>query len=472
VTFALARSLLLADAVTPDGLAQALLVSATRGISLVRALLAARAIEPARLEQLLDRGDAPYMRHIAPVMSLVQHLPPGLCERLLALPVRRDPRTGTVDVAVVDARDPHPAEEIGHWLKAPVRVVRTSLATMDSALKRLNEKPEVGVRSLAPPIWVPTPREVTREHARTPMYGTPAVDRAAAEPDDDLDASPTEVHDFPAVDPNIPIPLTRKSISPVAIVEIGPPAVEREAVEPVLDLKRQVVDPVLDLKRRKTAVPLSGRAADPLSGGAPAPPGGTFGGAPASAVVRASAPPVPEEMPAASTSRGPFAPNAPGPPFEDVGPILDDMRSADDRDRILELLVAGVRTVAHRAAVLAVRRDAMVGWTCSPEMADRGALRGVKLPSLVRNVFNDAIDRCGALLVRLPKDATHAPLIAVMRTPPSRESAVVAVYVEEKAVAVVFADDLGDALVATKRMEDLARTAGEALGRLLRDRRR
>src|SRR5271170_293013 len=142
MTFALARSLLLADAVTPDALAQALLVAATRGTSLVRALLATRAIDPLRLEQQLERGDAPYMRHVAPVMALVQHLPPGLCERLLALPVRRDPRTGTIDVAVVDARDPHPVEEVAHWLKAPVRMVRTSMASMDGALRRIHAKPE------------------------------------------------------------------------------------------------------------------------------------------------------------------------------------------------------------------------------------------------------------------------------------------------------------------------------------------
>jgi len=145
VTFALARSLLLADAVTPEALAQALLVSATRGTSLVKALLATRAIDTMRLEQVLERSEAPYMRHVAPIASLVQRLPLGLCERLLALPVRRDPRTGTVDVAVVDSRDPHAVEEIAHWLNAPVRTVRTSLASMEAALMRLGEEPGLAV---------------------------------------------------------------------------------------------------------------------------------------------------------------------------------------------------------------------------------------------------------------------------------------------------------------------------------------
>src|SRR5215475_159023 len=100
MTYALARSLLLADAVKPEALAEALLVSATRGTSLVRALLAARAVDPARLDQHLERGDVPTMRHVAPVLSLVQQLPPELCERLLALPVRQDALTNTVDIAV------------------------------------------------------------------------------------------------------------------------------------------------------------------------------------------------------------------------------------------------------------------------------------------------------------------------------------------------------------------------------------
>src|SRR5271165_567709 len=178
MTFALARSLLLADAVTPDAMAQALLVSATRGTSLVRALLATRAIDPTRLEQQLERGEAPAMRHVAPVMSLVQQLPPGLCERLLALPVRRGPRTGTIDVAVVDARDPHPVEEMAHWLRAPVRMVRTSLAAMDTALRRLHAKPQDGPRPLAAPIWVPPANEPRSDLTKTPAYGSPAVDES------------------------------------------------------------------------------------------------------------------------------------------------------------------------------------------------------------------------------------------------------------------------------------------------------
>ena len=110
-------------------------------------------------------------------------------------------RTGTVDVAVVDARDPHPVEEMGHWLRAPVRMVRTSLTSMEAALRRIHEKPEHGVRTLAAPIWVPSTGDPPTDLSRTPAYGSPAfalqmVDESQlTDPMDD--SSPTDVIDFP-----------------------------------------------------------------------------------------------------------------------------------------------------------------------------------------------------------------------------------------------------------------------------------
>jgi hypothetical protein len=462
VTFALARSLLLADAVTPEALSQALLVAATRGTSLVRALLATRAIDSLRLEQQLERGDAPLMRHVAPVMSLVQHLPPGLCERLLALPVRRDPRTGTVDVAVVDARDPHPVEEIAHFLRAPVRMVRTSLAAMDSALRRMHDKPtEPGPRSLAAPIWVPPGQEKFHDVTKTPAYGSPIASAAIvavaqqsvegaggdalaaqppspaepaepAEPTDDDEAERTEIIDFGFAGPNIPFALTRKSLVPVPTVllapveERGPPEAPPEgphetpdaAHEPI-ELRRRA-EPVLDLRRRKSLVPT----------------------------------------------------NPPPMPFAPLGPALDAIRTAGDRDAILEQVVAAMQTVARKVAVLAVRKDALVGWTCSPEAADRATLRTARIAPAVSQVLSEALASPKAMLARIPKDASHAPLLAAMKVPPSGEVALATVRVEGKPVALVLADALGDSLQGTQRLEEVARVAGEALEKLLRERRK
>ncbi len=393
MSFALARSLLLADAVTADALAKALLVSATRGTSLVRALLTTRAIDALRLEQQLERGEAPYMRHVAPVMSLVQQLPPGLCERLLALPVRRDPRTGTIDVAVVDARDPHPVQEVAHWLRAPVRMVRTSLAAMDAALRRLDAKPEPpGVRPLAPPIWVPAPGEPI-DLARTPAYGLPAVDESK----------------LAGADEEIPIPLKRRSLAPDTVVDVGPPAVEGEP--------RSEGEPVLELRRRKSS-------------------------------------------------------NPPEQPLLPTESVLARIRETADRDRILELVVEGVRSVAPRVAVFAVRKDSLVGWTCSPEMADRAELRAARFTPGAATALDGVLGSEGATFVRIPKDATHAPLLAGLSRAPAGFVALVPIRVDSRAVALVMADGYGDELATAKRMEEVAQAASEALARLLRERRK
>ncbi len=415
MTLALARSLLLADAVTPTALAEALFLSATKGTSLVRTLLAARAIDTLRLEQMLERGEAPYMRHIAPVPALVQRLPPGLCDRLLAMPVRHDPRTGTVDVAVVDARDPHPAEEIGYWLKAPVRMVRTSIASMESALLRLGDRfevePDLGMHSLAPPIWAPPPAPVPHHLTRTPMYGTPAASgRPRSEP--------------PPDDPELAIPLTRRNFGTPPVpnvslqaetfapeVDIGPPAIERT-------MRRGDSEPVLDLRRRKVA----------------------------------STPSLP-------------------PTAAEPASIADQMLQARDRDQILDLLVGGTRPFARRAVVLAVRRDMLVGWTGTGEVPDRLLLRAVRLPNAAPTVFHEMLEHGQPQPVRVPIDAAHAPLLAIMRPPLGPEIVVASIHAQGRAVALVFADGLADPAVAVERIGVLAHAAGDALGRLLRDRR-
>jgi hypothetical protein len=403
VAFALAQALLLADAVTPDALGQALHLSATRGASLVRSLQALRTIEPLRLEQQLEKGEAPAMRHVAPVVELVNRLPPGLCERLLVLPVRRDPRTGTIDVAVVDARDTHAIEEVAFWLGAPVRLVRTSLASMDAAFRRMDEKPStLGMEALAPPIDTP-------------------------------EAPPRD--DGPTAGPNIPIPLTRRNSALLELPQPLSPAEETRAG----DGGREHV---LDLQRRKPAQP-------------------------------------PPSV-APTTQRGPFSPSpsarvaaptaAPPPP-----PVLDaaaELRGARDRDRIVDLLVAGTRTVAGRVAVLAVRRDTITGWACSAEIADAATFKRVSFSATAPTVLTEVIEQGGAWLARFPHDLAHAPLLEMLKPGPAEEVAIASVRVEGRAALVVLAAGLTDASRAKKYLGELVAEAGEALARILRERRK
>jgi hypothetical protein len=398
VTFALVRSLLLAEAATPGALGEALLLAATRRASVVRALLATGAIESLRLEQQLERGDAPSMRHVAPVPTLVQNLPPGLCERLLAIPVRRDPRTGTIDVAVVDARDGHAAHEIGFWLRAPVRLVRTSLTSMEAALRTL--RPDEGMVSLAAPIT---------------MEGAPDLAVFSTMPEE------------PGMGPNIPFSLTRRSLMPVVVSELGPPAVERRSRAPR--------DPVLDLRRRKPD--------------------------------RAEEPPV-----APTTRRGPFTSRPPvAPAGEPVGPFIEAMRSAESRDEILQLLVAATRGAAGGVTVFAVKRDAIAGWLCSP---DRGGqpVRDVRIPLAASPLFGEALSNEGVLFARVPNDASHAPLAAILGPTGKGEVALTAVRMEGKPAALVIAGGLKDRSLAMQVLSKHALAAGDALARLVREHRK
>lgn len=170
----LARSLLLAGAIAPDALARALFATLTDDVAFEEALLSAGAIDEPRLQAELARWDGPTIQNVTPVPELLARLPRGLCRRLLALPIRLDARTGTVDVAVANGHDPHPAAELGHHLHAPVRAVRAPLAALRRALADAGQAGR-GV----PPIVLPNGGAAvsarTRKPSRTPLWGTPIV---------------------------------------------------------------------------------------------------------------------------------------------------------------------------------------------------------------------------------------------------------------------------------------------------------
>ena len=126
--------LLASGAVRRSDVEAALLAHARDGVPFVRALLDANAIGAEILEQELSRSDLPTLRRVVPVPVLANALPRGMCRRLLAVPVRRDPYTGTVDVAVVDPFDPHLADEFSFHLGMGVRLVRASWRAIDEAL--------------------------------------------------------------------------------------------------------------------------------------------------------------------------------------------------------------------------------------------------------------------------------------------------------------------------------------------------
>src|SRR5688500_15576251 len=95
-----------------------------RGTSLGRYLSEQGSPLACALERELARADLPSIELVRPLATQVSLLPPGLCQRLGVVPVHRDPRSGRVDVAVLDPLDPHLLAELEFHLDAPVRLLR------------------------------------------------------------------------------------------------------------------------------------------------------------------------------------------------------------------------------------------------------------------------------------------------------------------------------------------------------------
>jgi hypothetical protein len=136
VTIELARRLLGGGA-PASAVEVALMAEVSEGIPFVTAL-AERFPELAELmERELERTDGPEVHWVRPHSGLVERLPEGLCQRLLAVPVHEDPHSGQVDIAAVDVLGPHVAAEFSQHLGAPVRVLRASLSLVRGALQTL-----------------------------------------------------------------------------------------------------------------------------------------------------------------------------------------------------------------------------------------------------------------------------------------------------------------------------------------------
>jgi len=524
----LTKALLLEEVAAPRAIAEALFASVNGGVPLLQALVDTGAASPDVLSRYLGRTEAPFLRQVIPVPELVDRLPLGLCKRLLAIPVRRDALTGTVDVAVADPADPHPANEIAFHLRAPVRVVRAPVTAIEEALRRLTISAREHTGSVPPPA--DRFREAARAAARTeererPFAGrsnsmpaaagashrrpgtlpppVPELSQAVPTARDhaprrgglvlDTDSSPppplpqpprvrtppwgTPIHaigerqhqrqrqspDLGTEPPRsgygseIPIPLTRQTMHPSMMS--GGTHRPSAPLDPTARRPREGY--ALDTTRPRHVLGRTGspRIASPTSyGGASAslPPGGRpFG----------SFTPGPPPLPGGSG----FAAYAPQVPFPEMGGILAALRNAGARDEILELVLTGARMVALKVALFVVKKGGYLGWQSTPEFADRSALQSVLIPLEANSIFDRAI-REDLYLGPTRYDEIHAPLLRVMRNP-SRDVAAVPIRVSGKTAVVIVADELGDTMIGTRRLEELARAAGEAFARIVRTRR-
>jgi hypothetical protein len=515
----LTKALLLEEVASEGAIAEALFASVTGGVPLVQSLVEARAVSPEVLGRYLARTEAPYLRQVVPLVDLVDRLPPGLCARLLVIPVRRDGITGTIDVVVADTGDPHPAKEVAFHLGAPVRVVRATAASIEEALRRLRSRsipPSVhseprdgrdmrddermydsrprAAPSASPfkggtlpppapslrlgysghaaldamtsealrPSRVPVSERqahvvpsnpnayaaasVQRRSQVTPPWGTP-VHHATS------DDSPSE-HPTSGLGSEIPIPLTRRTFTAVSGGTQRPPPLINPADSALGE--GYAVDPghfrqIVEVNERM-------RSNDP-------------GAAAAAAAQAARHMPVPSFIPGPPPmpGGGTFGAYAPQVSVADIGGILAALRAAGSRDEVLELVLTGARIVALRVALFVVKRGGYLGWACTPEFADRASLQSILVPLESPSVFDEAV-RDGLYLGPIRHDDVHASLLHVMRGA-SRDVAVVPIRVSGKTAVVLMADELGDTMLATRRLEELSRAAGDAFARIVRMRR-
>jgi len=497
----LTKALLVEEVASRRAIAEALFASVNGGVPFLQALVDSGATTPDVLARYLARSDAPFLRQVVPVYELVDRLPRGLCARLLAIPVRLDAITGTVDVVVADPADPHPPAEIAYHLGAPVRVVRAPVPAIEEALRRLRlrergdaSEPRArdgaawgqhayadgradGHAYVPPPYQapprrgglvieadsVPPPPPVPTGRIRTPPWGTPihAVIQQAAH------ASEPPRSGYGS---EIPIPLTRKTFHPSMFrgaTERPPPlinpaktglgegyAIDATGFRDIVEKPGPArVDARIDPPRASSSPGASLPAtSQPLGSFIPGPP------------------PLPgHRLAQQAAGQGAYYAYAPQLPFADNSGILAALRTASSRDEVLELVLTGARTVALKVALFVVKKGGYLGWMCTPEFADRATLQSVLIPLDANSVFDRAV-REDLYLGPIRYDEVHAPLLRALKNP-SRDVAVVPIRVSGKTAVIIVADELGDTMLGTRRLEELARAAGEAFVRIVRTRR-
>lgn len=584
-----AKGLMVTEVVSVDALERALYVAVSNDSPLEHALLDTSAMTAARLEEELARGDAPVLHGVVADVDLIDKLPTGLCSRLLAVPLRYDARSNTVDLAVVNVFDTHAAEEIAFHLQANVVAVRASLSDVEAALKNRPSYVELAASRPAHPAYPsarsrhetpassgrhqetppPVPVRITK---RTPPWGTdvsvmtslsndrtsdipiPLTRRrslvpgeagpasvlpAEPPPPDDIAAltyarlggglslpdaalvrskssSPSPAHELPSHEHEG----LRIDSLPMAAVEVastrggisGAPSTDRDGtrdVPPPSSVASYSMD--MGLPPRSAAATRAGeRLAPPIPAdesmvAIPAPPDTERGltsvvppAPPAPSIshrdepttardVAHRPPPVsmrapsvrpPGSIPPPISVRAPS--RRPGPsgsawpdarpltkslPPPDAAHVVSALKTAPDRDAVLAYVLAGARGVARRVALFVAKKGTYVGWSCSPEFGNETALVSLSVPQDAPTVLNWAATE-GTYLGPLDP-SSHGMLLAVMGSA-SRDVASVPIRVSGKTAIVIVADDLGDTMIGTKRLEEIARAAGDALLRVVR----
>lgn len=358
-----------------------LLQSVIREISLVQAFAMQRGEYGALLEQELARASVPYLRRVHPKIELCAALPVGMCERLLALPVRQEAFTRTVDVAAVDPFDSHIQQEFSFHLDAPVRILRANLSDIVAALDGMHTGG----------AFAAGVSEMLGAHEKTPAHGSeppPPVGEAEIE--------------------------TQVQLAPATARE--PEASENPSQPPI---------------------PLVQRASDVSR-------------------LRASTPPEASEALTRSKLRE-----------ADLVQVERQLAQTKSPDDVVELLVEHACPEGS-TLVFSVKSD---GYLARSASFDVQGLRDVSLPRSRPNVFQVALET-GHYLGKLPETLVHALIRDLLAERLGPEVYVAPVLVSGRATLMVLSTGFERSFATTRRIDRLAAAAGDALERLLIERKK
>jgi hypothetical protein len=309
--------------------------------------------------------------------ELAGDLPAGLCERLVAVPVHRDPRSGRVDVAAADAFDPHVQSEFSFHLQAPVRVLRARYAAVQVALTALRST------RISPPLNDPEVK--SRPGVTLPPPVAPEFERASGPP----------------------LPLVKKTNG-------------------TGESRARDSEPVLSLARPKG--------------------------------------------PSAPLHEPPKPPLAEKPASDALARVIAALEHAVAPEEVLELCCAGLEPML--ALALALRGSSYEGRAASSELRDPPERLGkVKLPTGSTSVVDLAIKQ-GYYLGALPTTPVHQSLREILPSRAEHEIYVAPVMVMGRPSVMLVLARLGHTMPSTRRADEIAAAAGQALERIVRNRKR
>ncbi|HWP06175.1 MAG TPA: hypothetical protein VNN72_10555 [Polyangiaceae bacterium] len=224
------------EAEVEDALSRAL----GAGQSVARALAESTEGLKARFDRELARMEAPSIEMVRPEAEQLALLPPGLADRLGVVPVRRDARTGRVDVAVLDPIDPHVASELEFHLGSKVRLLRAEPEVLQTALSSAGTPRTPS----GPPL--PLVRKVTSGDLSRPSLAARAAEptRTSERP-----IGPDEVEPADAPPASEPVlSLSRPKPAPGAAATPSPAPASSAAPAPAAEPAPAAHEPLLPLE--------------------------------------------------------------------------------------------------------------------------------------------------------------------------------------------------------------------------------